>query len=220
MLDFFKGTVTLRDWAFCGVVLAIAITLAAGFYLVVHPWQLKKEQTLLADTNTQEAKIAAAKKYEATVKADTTTAEKIQEIVDTFEGRLPPDWKVNDILKRFEETGKEVFEVSKPRLEPKDPFLTGNRETLPLIVKTPAAGTFRKILEFMNRLELEDRYFSVSEFDIKADPKGQGQAEAQLTLNTFRFIQMDTAKAAVNPGKEGGKAPGGSTSKSAPAPVK
>lgn len=213
MFDFFKGTVTPRDWAFCGVVLAIAIALAALFFLVLHTGQQRKLEALAAQTATLENDLKVTRAYKASSKQNKEMAENIKMVVNTFEKRLPAKRDIIDILRRFEETGNQVFNA-KPELIPLPPVPSGSKETIPLRVK--AVGDFNQILTFINLLERDTRYFSVSEFDIKADAQGQGLAEAQMTLNTFRFIESSASTEPGKTGKPAEKASGGSTPASAP----
>ncbi len=94
MLDFFKGTVTAKDWAFVGAVLGITGLLCAGFYFGVYKSQQAKlvtAQETLAETVSElkEARTIRAKFDEFKQEADKAT-----KLVEMFEDRLPEEREI------------------------------------------------------------------------------------------------------------------------------
>ncbi|MBL7646434.1 MAG: type 4a pilus biogenesis protein PilO [Candidatus Hydrogenedentes bacterium] len=197
MLDFFKGTVTAKDWAFVGAVLGITGLLCAGFYFGVYKSQQAKlvtAQETLAETVSElkEARTIRAKFDEFKQEADKAT-----KLVEMFEDRLPEEREIPRLLEQFEKKGDDLgLTVELTQL----PSMTdANKETIPYEII--ARGDFHEIVQFINLLERDQRYLKVSNLDIGEEIAGI--SEATFQLSTFRFIQRtDTASVASNePGK-------------------
>ncbi len=217
MFDIFRGTVTTRDWLFCGGILALAVGLVAAFYFLVYTAQENKVVALSKETVALEKELQLARAYKASYQQNKEMADSIQQIVDTFEKRLPAKREIIDILRSFEEKGNQVFNA-KPELVPLPPVPSDRKEIIPARVK--AVGDFNQILTFINLLERDTRYFSVSDFDIKADNSGQGLSEATMTLNTFRFLENTNQTEPGKTDKPAGQAPGATPPAGTPASVK
>lgn len=197
MLDFFKGTVTAKDWAFVGAVLGITGLLCAGFYFGVYKAQQEKllvAQETLAETvgELKEARSIRAKFDEFKLEADKAT-----KLVEMFEDRLPEEREIPRLLEQFEKKGDDLgLTVELTQL----PSMTdANKETIPYEII--ARGDFHEIVQFINLLERDQRYLKVSNLDIGEEIAGI--SEATFQLSTFRFIQRtDNASVASNePGK-------------------
>ena len=197
MLDFFKGTVTAKDWAFVGAVLGITGLLCAGFFFAVFKGQQEKLETArvtLAETSKELKEARETKAKFAEFKAE---AEKASRLVEMFEERLPEEREIPRLLEQFEKKGDDLgLSVELTQL----PTMTdANKETIPYEIL--ARGDFHKIVQFINLLERDQRYLKVSNLDINEEIAGI--SEATFQLSTFRFIQrVDTASVASNePGK-------------------
>lgn len=197
MLDFFKGTVTSKDWAFVGAVLGVAGLLCAGFYFAVYKGQQVKlaEVTATLDETTQELK--AARETNAKFEEFKAEAEKAEKLVLLFEERLPEEREIPRLLEQFEKKGDDLgLSVELTQLPTKT---DANKETIPYEIV--ARGDFHEIVQFINLLERDKRYLKVSNLDIGEEIAGI--SEANFQLSTFRFIQRtENVSVATNePGK-------------------
>jgi Tfp pilus assembly protein PilO len=197
MLDFFKGTVTAKDWAFVGAVLGITGLVCVGFFFGVLKGQqtkLEEARTTLTETSRE---LKEARETKAKFDEFKAEAEKASRLVEMFEERLPEEREIPRLLEQFEKKGDDLgLSVELTQL----PTMTdANKETIPYEIL--ARGDFHKIVQFINLLERDQRYLKVSNLDINEEIAGI--SEATFQLSTFRFIQRtDTASVASNePGK-------------------
>lgn len=197
MLDFFKGTVTAKDWAFVGAVLGITGLLCAGFYFAVHKAQQTKLDAALVTLEDTTRELREARETKAKFAEFKIEAEKATKLVEMFEERLPEEREIPRLLEQFEKKGDDLgLSVELTQL----PTMTDtNKETIPYEIV--ARGDFHEIVQFINLLERDQRYLKVSNLDIGEEIAGV--SEATFQLSTFRFIQRtDTASVASNePGK-------------------
>jgi Tfp pilus assembly protein PilO len=197
MLDFFKGTVTAKDWAFVGAVLGITGLLCAGFFFAVYKGQQEKLETARVTLAETSRELKEARETKAKFDEFKAEAEKASKLVDMFEERLPEEREIPRLLEQFEKKGDDLgLSVELTQL----PTMTdANKETIPYEII--ARGDFHKIVQFINLLERDQRYLKVSNLDINEEIAGI--SEASFQLSTFRFIQRtDTASVASNePGK-------------------
>jgi Tfp pilus assembly protein PilO len=197
MLDFFKGTVTAKDWAFVGAVLGITGLLCAGFFFGIFKGQQEKleaARVTLAETSKELKEARETKAKFAEFKAE---AEKASRLVEMFEERLPEEREIPRLLEQFEKKGDDLGLIVELTQLPT--MTDANKETIPYEIL--ARGDFHKIVQFINLLERDQRYLKVSNLDINEEIAGI--SEATFQLSTFRFIQRtDTASVASNePGK-------------------
>tara|TARA_R110001592_G_scaffold22785_8_gene90284 strand:+ start:212 stop:802 length:591 start_codon:yes stop_codon:yes gene_type:complete len=196
MMDFFKGTVTPKDWLFVAAVLGLAMLLSVGFYFGIYTKQnvkLAEVQLSLKETKEELKQAVAINNDYEEFKAKAETAEKL---VEVFEKRLPEEREIPKLLQQFEAKATELgLSVGLEQL----PTTTDpNKETIPYEIV--ALGGFHEIVQFINLLERDTRYLKVSNLDI--DEETAGVSEASFTLSTFRFIQSDNeSKIANEPGK-------------------
>ena len=94
MLEFFKGTVTPKDWAFVGVVLAIAALLGAGFYFGVYKKQNERLAVIQEELKTTEAELKEAVAISQTYEEFKQQAETAEKLVQVFEERLPEEREI------------------------------------------------------------------------------------------------------------------------------
>lgn len=189
MMDFWKGTVTPRDWAAVGIILGVTVLLAVAFYVVVYKSQNQQYAQLVAENRQLAAKLQLARDTEQNIDGLRAEAEQMQRLVKQFEDRLPNTEEIQTLLRQFESLAGEIgllVELSKDR-----PEGGKNLEVIPYRVK--ARGTFHQIATFVNRLERYQRYLKISELDIgKAE---NGIATASFRLSTFRFLQPSEGSA-------------------------
>jgi len=183
MLEFFKGTVTPKDWAFVGVVLGAAGLICAVFYFAVYKGQQDRLATVVATLNETEAELDAARETKEKFDVFKLEAEKAERLVELFENRLPEEREIPRLLEQFEGKAKDLgLSVELTQLPTKTDI---NKETIPYEVI--ARGDFHKIVQFINLMERDQRYLKVSNLDIGEEVAGI--SEASFHLSTFRFIQ-------------------------------
>jgi len=191
MLDYLKGSVTLRDWAFVGVVLGVTVVLSLVFYFVIYT----RQEAQLAAVGTELDKIRAELKVAYDTKRNFEVLEKDWEkadrLVALFEDRLPEERDIRRLVSNFEALGDGLgLEVKLTQL----PTLAdASKETIPY--KVTARGNFHQIASFINLLERDDRYLKISDLDIGEEEASV--SEATFTLSTFRFLGP-TAEAKPN----------------------
>ena len=196
MLEFFKGTVTPKDWAFVAVVLGITGLLCVGFYFGVH----QKQQVKLVHAREELKKSEEALKEAVQINNDfpkfSAQAKIAEDLVKVFEERLPEEREIPKLIEQFEDKATELgLSVELAQLPTKtDP----NKETIPYEIV--ARGGFHDIVQFINLLERDRRYLKVSNLNIGEEEAGI--SEASFYLSTFRFIQSDNESVASHePGK-------------------
>jgi Tfp pilus assembly protein PilO len=197
MLDFFKGTVTAKDWAFVGAVLGITGLLGAAFFFGIFKGQQAKLDAVRVTLEDTKKELREARETKAKFAEFKIEAEKASRLVEMFEERLPEEREIPRLLEQFEKKGDDLgLSVELTQL----PTMTdANKETIPYEII--ARGDFHEIVQFINLLERDQRYLKVSNLDIGEEIAGI--SEATFQLSTFRFIQRtDTASVASNePGK-------------------
>lgn len=184
MIEFFRGKVTPPDMIFAAVVVAIAAAVCAGYYFVLHTRMLDEQATLQASLDEAQGNLKRAREYQANIDALREEARKWEELVTTFEKRLPDEREIPQLLRKFEQLGYDSglrVELSQSRST-----TDTKKETIPYEVK--AFGNFHQILEFINQLERYDRYLKISDIDIGEEEAGV--SEATFVLSTFRFIKQ------------------------------
>ncbi len=186
MIEFFKGSVTPRDFAFVAVVISLAGVLCAAFYFAVYTGQQAELKTELAKLETIKQDLKTARETEANIKALRDEASKMQQLVDLFELRLPDEREIPLLVKNFEDLGTRAG--LRVQLVQNQNIMENSKETIPY--KVTAQGTFHQIVHFINLLERDKRYLKISDLDI--GPEEAGASEATFTLSTFRFIQAAT----------------------------
>lgn len=185
MMEFFKGTVTPKDWAAVGVILGITVALCAVFYLLVYRAQGTNLESIRAEDAKVVAEVQAAQKLKENIAALEAETEKMQTLVAQFEERLPESREIPTLLRQFEGFAREIG--LRVQLEQLPKVTDANKETIPYSVK--ASGSFHDIVSFINRLERFKRYLKVSDLDMGEEEAGV--SECSFTLSTYRFIQAN-----------------------------
>jgi type IV pilus assembly protein PilO len=183
MIEFLRGKVTPPDMIFAGVVVAVAAAIFAGYYLVLHSKMQEEHATLRKELTEVQNDLRQAREFEANIDSLREEARKWEELVTTFEQRLPDEREIPQLMRKFERLGYDSglrVELSQLR-STKDT----RKETIPYQVK--AFGNFHQILEFINQLERHDRYLKISELNIEEEEAGV--SEASFVLSTYRFIK-------------------------------
>ena len=183
MMDFWKGTVTPKDWAVVGVILGATVFLGAAFYVFVHGGQVRAHEQLVAENARVAARLQTALETQRNIGDLRARAEQMQQLVEQFEDRLPNTEEIQALLRQFELFAGEIglgVELSKL-----SPVADARKEVIPYSIT--ARGTFHQIATFINRLERYERYLKISELNMgRADG---GLATASFRLSTFRFRQ-------------------------------
>lgn len=186
-MDLFKGKVTLQDWIFVGVVLAVTVGLFVAFFFMVYTSKKVAiaSQAEAYDTITEE--LREAQKIDANIDALQAEADEMSNLVNLFEQRLPDEREISGLLRGIERQAGELGLRVQVQSEPTR--TEGNIEVIPYEVT--AMGRFHEIMTFINMLERDERYFKISEIDIGEEE--DGVSEAVFVLSTFRFIQDEIA---------------------------
>ena len=186
MMELFKGKVTLQDWIFVGVVLAVTAGLFIAFFFLVYTSKKVEiaNQAEKYDKITEE--LLAAQKIDANIAALQEEADEMSNLVNLFEQRLPEEREIPGLLRGIErEAGELGLRV---QLQSEPTRTEGNIEVIPYEVT--AFGRFHEIMTFINLLERDERYFKISEIDIGEEE--EGISETVFVLSTFRFIQEES----------------------------
>lgn len=189
MFDFFKGTVTPKDWAFVGAILGVTVVICAAFYFLVYAKQQQKLSALEAEVSQIRARLNDARNTERNFDQLQAQSRKMDELVKLFNDRLPDQREIPKLIRMFEGLGDSVG--VQPQLTPLPTLTDATKETIPYQVT--ARGTFHQIVSFINLLERDKRYLKISELDI--GPEDAGVSEAKFILSTFRFIQTAASEA-------------------------
>lgn len=183
MMDMFKGKVTLQDWMFVGVVLAITAGLFVAFFFLVYTGK----RMAIAEQNEEYGRITkellAAQEIDANIDALRDEAAEMSNLVNLFEQRLPEEREIPNLLKGFERQAGELG--LRVELSSEPTRMQSNIEVIPYEVTV--FGRFHEIMTFINMLERDKRYFKISDIDIGEEENGVSQAV--FVLSTFRFIQ-------------------------------
>jgi Tfp pilus assembly protein PilO len=183
MIEFFKGTVTRKDWTAVGIILGCTLLAAALFVFLVHAEQKKKLDEVKANLATKSDELSKAEATQRDIAKLEKETDEVRALVTQFERRLPDKRDMPQLLEQFEHMAQAVgLEVT---LTSQDPVVDENKETIPYSVA--ARGNFHQIVGFINSLERHDRYLSVSDLDISEQK--DGISEAKFTLSTFSFRQ-------------------------------
>lgn len=183
MIEFFRGKVTPPDMIFAGVVLAVAVAVCAAYYFVLHTRMQAEQATLKSELEDVQTQLRQAREFESNIGALREEAAKWEELVTTFEKRLPDEREIPQLMRKFEQLGYDSglrVELSQLRSTQDT-----RKETIPYEVK--AYGNFHQIMEFINQLERHDRYLKVSELNIGEEEAGV--SEASFVLSTYRFLK-------------------------------
>jgi Tfp pilus assembly protein PilO len=183
MIDFFRGSVTPRDWAALGGIVGLTLILMVLFVFFVHQGQRAELATIGRQNVQVEKDLTQARKIESEYEKLEQDMQEIRTLVEQFEDRLPARGEIPTLLDQFEALARDVdVNVQLDTL----PRTTDERkETIPYNIH--ARGTFHQIANFINRLERFQRYLKVS--DLNIGPEIAGICEASFTLSTFRFIE-------------------------------
>jgi len=185
MIEFLRGKVTPPDLIFAAVVVAVAAAVGAGYYFLLHTRMLAEHETLKAELDEAMGEMKQAREFNANIDKLREESAAFQELVTSFERRLPDEREIPQLIQNFEQLGYASglrVELSQLRSD-----IDENKETIPYQVK--AFGNFHQILEFINQLERHDRYLKISEIDIGEEEAGV--SEASFILSTYRFLKPE-----------------------------
>ncbi|MDX9974149.1 MAG: type 4a pilus biogenesis protein PilO [FCB group bacterium] len=191
MMEFFKGTVTRKDWTAVAIILGSTMLAAAVFVFLVHAEQKKKLASLESELTAKEGELTQALNTQRNIESLRAETKSVKELVSSFENRLPDTSDMPKLLEQFEQMAQEVgLDVT---LTSQDRVVDERKETIPYSVA--ARGNFHQIVSFINRLERHDRYLSVSKLEITE--QDEGISEAKFTLSTYSFRQPGQTPAAT-----------------------
>ena len=186
MIEFFKGTVTPRDWLATAGILGMTGAIVAGFYFFVH---VNQKDDLIGIQTLDARKVLdldQARAIDSQIEALRVETDQIKALVREFEERLPSNREIVSLLKEFQRMADEedisVEFASLPRDRDE------RKETIPY--KIVARGSFHQIAGFVNRLERFKRFLKISNLNV--GPAVDGITRADFTLNTYRFIHSSS----------------------------
>ena len=183
MLEFFKGTVTPKDIMAVSVIIGLLLVLIVVYGFVLHKKQVDNLNIEIAQNDQIKADLQFAQKTEKEFGELQKEMEKTENLVRTFEERLPLEREIPTLVRQFEGLGDEVG--VNPNLKSAKRIKSGNKETIPYEITV--YGRFHQIVSFINRLERFQRYVKIS--NLSMGPETEGICEAKFTLSTYRFIQ-------------------------------
>ena len=190
MIDFLRGKVTPKDWLINGGIVSVTAMLVGLFWVFVYTGQ----QESIAQLNTQVAEVKKnlqqAKEVEKNITQLREEAEKWEQLVRSFEERLPEEREIPVLLQKFENMGNQVG--LRVELQQLPTIQDERKETIPY--KVTARGNFHQIANFINLLERDKRYLKISDLDVGEEDAGI--SETTFTLSTFRFFQKQQQAAA------------------------
>lgn len=191
MRDLFRGTVTRTDILAVIAILGVSFAVYAAFALLV---QGKQEERLAAIEDEYQQILGdyeQAKEFDEQIDELRKDTAKTDKLVADFEDRLPGRLEIRGFVRTFEALANEVnldIELT-PGNAYRDPSLP--KETYPYEVTV--RGDFHQISDFINRLERFKRYLKVS--DLRIQEEQDGISKATFLVNTFRFVEEQTAGA-------------------------
>ena len=159
MIEFLKGTVTLKDGGIAGGIVCAAVVLVLGYWFLLHSAQEAKLQEVIASDEVVQAQLRLARDTQKNIESLRIEAAKMQELATQFEERLPESREIPDLLKQFMGLATEIGLWRELTYLPRIPDT--HKETIPysIVIK----GNFHQIVSFINRLERLER---VIVFDV------------------------------------------------------
>ena len=183
MIDFLKGKITPRDWMTVALFLGVTAALVASFYFMVHVKQ-REAIKLQIETNAKvQEDLNKARVIDREIEGYIAETDRIRDLVEQFESRLPSKRDLANLLRDFEDMAD--AENVKITTSPSRKKTQGSKETIPY--KIQATGTYHQVARYINRLELFHRYLKIS--DLQMLPYEDGETTFKFTLNTYRFLQ-------------------------------
>jgi len=183
MIDFLKGTVTPKDYMITGAIIGVAVLICGAYYVFLYQPQQAALADLQSKLDSKKKELVQAREIEKNIAGLREESAKWQQLVQSFEERLPEEREIPALLQSFEALGDEIgLRVELSQLPTAQ---DSRKETIPY--KVVARGNFHQIVNFINLLERQKRYLKVSEVDIGEEVAGV--SEATFRLSTFRFIQ-------------------------------
>src|SRR5690606_27343424 len=100
--------VTPQDWLIVsGIVFVAALICVGGYFLLYLPEQ-EKHIELREDLKKREADLKLARQYEANIDELRVEAKMWEELVTSFERRLPDEREIPQLMRKFELLGDEI----------------------------------------------------------------------------------------------------------------
>lgn len=194
MLEFFKGTVTPKDWAFVATVLALTGLIGAAFYFFVYQRQLETLAAVELELETKTSELQGAIRMNENYPQLKALASTADDIVLQFEERLPEKREIPALLRQIDENGDaHNLDVELYALNTK---IERDKEVIPYEIN--ATGKFHDIVQFINELETDQRFLKVSNIEIGEQLLETGVSEATFHLSTFVFRQPEESDKVTN----------------------
>lgn len=185
MIEFFRGKVTPRDWAFVGAIVAVIVLLVAAFVFFVHKNEQAQLAVLQSEIDKQSKELQEAEFNAKNIDELRALEKYTSALSEQLRQRLPDELEfpvffqtLEGIIAKHELAIKFV-----PGKVKKDPY----KETAPYSMT--ARGDFHKIVRFINDLECYERYVRVDDLDIKYVEAGV--TEAKFVVSTFRYVEPE-----------------------------
>ena len=183
MIDFFKGTVTPKDWAFVAIVMVLTGLFCVLYFFLFHKPGADEMALMRQDLTELRADLERARETNANIVALREEATKMETLVGMFEERLPERREIPSLLAKFENLGDDIG--LRVELTQMPSSMDASKETIPY--RARVRGDFHQITTFINLLERDDRYLTITDIDIGSE--NAGISEASFILSTYRFVQ-------------------------------
>lgn len=183
MIDFLRGTVTSKDWAFVALVMGLAGLLCVLYFFLFHKPGVEQMASMTNELSEVKADLERAEETNENIDALREEANKMETLVDLFEERLPERREIPNLLAKFESLGDDIG--LRVELTQMPSSMDASKETIPY--RARVRGNFHQIATFINLLERDERYLTISDIDIGEE--NDGVSEASFILSTFRFVQ-------------------------------
>lgn len=183
MIEFLRGTVTPKDWAFVAIVMTVAGLLCVLYFFLFHKPGAEEMERMVEDLSELRADLERARETNANIDALREEATKMETLVDLFEQRLPERREIPSLLAKFEGLGDDIG--LRVELTQMPTSMDASKETIPY--RARVRGNFHQITTFINLLERDERYLTITDIDIGQEV--DGVSEANFILSTFRFVQ-------------------------------
>src|SRR5690554_2653995 len=108
MIDFLKGTVTPKDWAFVAIVMVVTGLLCVLYFFLFHKPGTEEMAFMRQELIELRADLERARETNANIDALREEATKMETLVDMFEERLPERREIPALLAKFESLGDDI----------------------------------------------------------------------------------------------------------------
>ncbi len=183
---FKKGAVTKQDLIICGIILAVAVLIGAGYFFLLRPsWQTQITQ-LEATITAKKQELDNAQRKAARKDLLDEELAKVEAVVDVFEDRLPDERELAELAEYFEEAAIET-QLAIEKISALPDIKSSTLIQIPYSVAV--SGNYHQIARFINQLERGDRFFKIT--DLYIEEQEDGASPASFTVTTYQFVKAE-----------------------------